>query len=867
KMVEVETSVPPLPPRYRFRDLIWGDHAMVDDDRVQIEFFTNEKSLKQRLQLYFVKNQRSSLRIRIFNLIIKLLTCVLYVVRVYTDECEKDMKSCFNHTAKSLSEFRENPHINWEMMLWVKRDMALWITQVTVACISLAETLLVTYLGYKGNILQQILSFGFILELINTVPFIITIFSEPLRNLFIPVFLNCWLAKSALENMLNDLHRVMQKNQSALAQQLVILAVTIACLIFTSMCGIQHIQRAGYTHMDLFQSFWFVIVTFSTVGYGDISPDIWPSQLFTTLLIASAFIVLPTQFEQLAYTWMERQKQGGTYSSHRAQNEKHVVVCATTLHTESIMDFLNEFYAHPKLQDYYVVLLSPCELEPTIKMILSVPIWAQRVIYIQGSVLKDSDLNRCRMQDAEACFILAQRNYADRNAADQHTIMRSWAVRDFAPHCPQYVQIFRPENKFHVKFAEHVVCEDEFKYAILANNCLCPGASTLITLLTHTSRGREGQDSDSEWQRLYGRCSGNEIYHIQLKNSKFFGEYEGKSFTYASFHAHRKYGVSLVGIQTENSPSIQLNPGPRHIMHETDTCFYMNLTKEENSAFILAHPNQEKDQRLDKLKMGDGKAYSKVASMIASVGTVALELQHTSVKPRSMSTSSQSNKEPSNKLELPKGLTIQSLAKRPSIAPVPAMLEAIGIEINVESDSSEDEPDAQEELWDAPDSDYYRGFPRVTPYIGTSPTLCHLVREKRPLCCLQLSQICEHNNYRHAKEYNWSQPVTIIAADHASTGLYNFVVPLRSHFLAKEKLQPIVLLLERKPDLVFLETISYFPMVYWMCGNTECLDDILRAGINLSENIVFVNKESSNSTEEEFMSDCNTIVGVQTIFR
>lgn len=51
---------------------------------------------------------------------------------------------------------------------------------------------------------------------------------------------------------------------------------------------------------------------------------------------------------------------------------------------------------------------------------------------------------------------------------------------------------------------------------------------------------REGQTSSEDWQRLYGRCSGNEIYHIRLGESKFFGEYKGKSFTYASFHAHRK---------------------------------------------------------------------------------------------------------------------------------------------------------------------------------------------------------------------------------------------------------------------------------------------------------------------------------------
>ena len=56
------------------------------------------------------------------------------------------------------------------------------------------------------------------------------------------------------------------------------------------------------------------------------------------------------QFEQLAFTWMERQKLGGSYSSHRAQSEKHVVVCCTTLQADTIMDFLNEFYAHPLLQ-------------------------------------------------------------------------------------------------------------------------------------------------------------------------------------------------------------------------------------------------------------------------------------------------------------------------------------------------------------------------------------------------------------------------------------------------------------------------------------------------------------------------------------
>ena len=51
---------------------------------------------------------------------------------------------------------------------------------------------------------------------------------------------------------------------------------------------------------------------------------------------------------------MERQKSGGNYSRHRAQTEKHVVLCVSTLKIDLLMDFLNEFYAHPRLQVRYL---------------------------------------------------------------------------------------------------------------------------------------------------------------------------------------------------------------------------------------------------------------------------------------------------------------------------------------------------------------------------------------------------------------------------------------------------------------------------------------------------------------------------------
>ncbi|XP_039906358.1 potassium channel subfamily T member 1 isoform X9 [Simochromis diagramma] len=871
KMADVDSGVPPLPPRYRFRDLLLGDQTFQNDDRyqeeysmdstnaqVQVEFYVNENTFKERLKLFFIKNQRSSLRIRLFNFSLKILTCALYILRVSLEDLkEKNGSPCAMNRSNGWNDTSEPPQIKWERIFWVNRRESVWAIQVTVALISFLETMLITYLSYKGNIWEQIFQISFILEMINTVPFIITIFWHRLRDIFVPVFLNCWLAKGALENMINDFHRAIQRTHSAMFNQVFILICTLLCLVFTGACGIQHLERAG-KNLTLFDSFYFCIVTFSTVGYGDVTPQIWPSQLLVVILICVALVVLPLQFEELAYLWMESQKLGGNYSRHRAQTEKHVVLCVSSLKIDLLMDFLNEFYAHPRLQDYYVVILCPTEIDIQVRRILQIPLWSQRVIYLQGSALKDQDLMRAKMDDAEACFILSSRNEVDRTAADHQTILRAWAAKDFAPNCPLYVQILKPENKFHVKFADHVVCEEEFKYAMLALNCVCPATSTLITLLVHTSRGQEGQLSPEQWQRTYGRCSGNEVYHIRLCDSKFFGEYDGKSFTYASFHAHKKYGVCLIGVKREDNKSILLNPGPRHIMAATDTCYYINITKEENSAFIFKQEEKHKGLPVSGLYDAPSRlpVHSIIASMVdqtTSFGTVAIDLQHPDPP------------EETGKLALPTENGAGS--RRPSIAPVLEIADSSSIlPCDLLSDQSEDETNQSDEEGSV-GSDFVKGYPPNSPYIGSSPTLCHLLPQKAPFCCLRLDKGCTHNSFEDAKAYGFKNKLIIVSAETAGNGLYNFIVPLRAYYRPRKELNPIVLLLDYPPDNHFLEAICCFPMVYFMAGTIDNLDNLLQCGIIYADNLVVVDKESTMSAEEDYMADAKTIVNVQTMFR
>ncbi|GAB0192863.1 potassium channel subfamily T member 2 [Grus japonensis] len=262
------------------------------------------------------------------------------------------------------------------------------------------------------------------------------------------------------------------------------------------------------------------------------------------------------------------------------------------------------------------------------------------------------------MDDAEACFILSSRCEVDRTAADHQTILRAWAVKDFAPNCPLYVQILKPENKFHIKFAGTVA--------------------------------------------------------IDLQDT---------------------------GCRTSRGPTLALP--------------------------------------------------------------------------------SEGGKE----------------GRRPSIAPVLEVADSSSLQTcDLLSDQSEDETTPSDDEVSA-GLEYAKGYPPYSPYIGSSPTFCHLLHEKVPFCCLRLDKGCQHNYYEDAKAYGFKNKLIIVAAETAGNGLYNFIVPLRAYYRPKKELNPIVLLLDNP------------------------------CGVTFAANMVVVDKESTMSAEEDYMADAKTIVNVQTLFR
>jgi len=75
-----------------------------------------------------------------------------YISQIHSNShgCEVGNKTEFIISAKlTEEEFQENPIINWDAILWVNRPTVLWVLQLLLAMVSLTQSLVLTYLGYK----------------------------------------------------------------------------------------------------------------------------------------------------------------------------------------------------------------------------------------------------------------------------------------------------------------------------------------------------------------------------------------------------------------------------------------------------------------------------------------------------------------------------------------------------------------------------------------------------------------------------------------------------------------------------------------------------------------------------------------------
>ncbi|ORY96781.1 hypothetical protein BCR43DRAFT_439453 [Syncephalastrum racemosum] len=378
-----------------------------------------------------------------------------------------------------------------------------------------------------GHPLSQFISFRFFIELLTTVPLLVSNFMKNGQFLY-------------------------DKPIDLLKTKLIHLTSMLIVLLYNGMAAFQYCEATfaniNYTIVD---SLYVVMVTLSTVGYG----------VVVMLLIALSLCVLPSLIADVLATLRKRKDGGG----HVAKGTIPFILIVGTFRPEQVEEILDGFLNREHAEDHLnVVFLDVDRPTEDLKLMERNSMWGHRVQFLHGSVLNDKTLRRARARYARAIITISDQNAVDPNAEDERNTVRLWSLYCYtvSHKVPIYTYNLSPTTAIYQKVAKEIICVREFKQYLLAMNCRCRGVSTLLTNLLHQRQPLNRYDEP--WQAQYGKQG----YHNQ------------------AYIVYKECQVILFAIKTysqdcSGSPEILLNPSNDYVIRESDRCVYISESPRE----------------------------------------------------------------------------------------------------------------------------------------------------------------------------------------------------------------------------------------------------------------------------------------------
>ncbi|XP_059585744.1 calcium-activated potassium channel subunit alpha-1 isoform X9 [Alligator mississippiensis] len=332
---------------------------------------------------------------------------------------------------------------------------------------------------------------------------------------------------------------------------------------------------------------YLLMVTMSTVGYGDVYAKTTLGRLFMVFFILGGLAMFASYVPEIIELIGNRKKYGGSYSA--VSGRKHIVVCGH-ITLESVSNFLKDFL-HKDRDDVNVEIVFLHNISPNLELEALFKRHFTQVEFYQGSVLNPHDLARVKIESADACLILANKYCADPDAEDASNIMRVISIKNYHPKIRIITQMLQYHNKAHLlnipswnwKEGDDAICLAELKLGFIAQSCLAPGLSTMLANL-FSMRSCIKIEEDT-WQKYYLEGVSNEMYTEYLSSA-----FVGLSFPAVCELVFAKLKLLMIAIEYKSEKresSILINPG-NHVKIQEGTLgfFIASDAKEVKRAFF-----------------------------------------------------------------------------------------------------------------------------------------------------------------------------------------------------------------------------------------------------------------------------------------
>lgn len=291
---------------------------------------------------------------------------------------------------------------------------------------------------------------------------------------------------SAITNQMQKLFRSLKRRNA-----FTILGVT-AGIILVGGFGLYFLDghyRAQGTS-GIVDTFWWALVTITTVGYGDVVPhSIW-GRIIGLIVMLSGVVLVSLFTATIASIFVERKIKEGE-GLDLSKEKDHIVICGWNENTERAIQGI---VIHDKPGSHPIVLVNELEKEEIDS--LQYRFKERDIHFVKGNFVKEDVLAKANIFKAQAAIIMADTsNDHTLGKADERVIFGAMAIKSMAPKVRVCAELINPENREYLMRAnvDEIVVRGESHGSLLASASMAPGFLNMVKALI------QNEDENKVW--------------------------------------------------------------------------------------------------------------------------------------------------------------------------------------------------------------------------------------------------------------------------------------------------------------------------------------------------------------------------------
>ena len=270
-----------------------------------------------------------------------------------------------------------------------------------------------------------------------------------------------------------------------------ILGITTAIIFFGGI-GLYvldvHFRTQGAS--GIADTFWWALVTITTVGYGDVVPHSVLGRIVGLILMLSGVVLVSLFTATIASIFIERKIKEGE-GLDLSKEKEQIVICGWNQNGEKTIEGI---LLHDANSRYPIVLVN--ELDKDDVDSLQYKYKERDIHFVRGNFVKEDVLARANIFKAKAAIILADiSNDHSVDKADERTIFGAMAIKSMAPKVRVCAELVHEENKEILLRArvDEIVIRGESHGSLLASASIAPGFLSMIKALINN------EDENKVW--------------------------------------------------------------------------------------------------------------------------------------------------------------------------------------------------------------------------------------------------------------------------------------------------------------------------------------------------------------------------------